>query len=651
MGQRPQSIIFRNMQAPGDIMMMTAAIRDLHRCYPGKFITGVETTAKEVWENNPYIKNLTRKQARVLPVGYPLIHQSNQTGLHFIQGFLHDINKKLNLNVRLTEFRADLHWSDAELQNPLVEGDYWVILSGGKADFTTKWWDVARYQQVVDELKGEVNFVQIGNKPSGGGARHYHPALNNVVNLVGKTNLREAFRVCLHAKGFVVPVTCFMHLAAALGKPAVVVAGGREHYTWEAYVEETLKRNMAFASGLVKKTPGTKAIWESWNPYNDPKFVNHPFVPHTYFHSIGQLKCCSNHGCWKTKVTEGKPKQNCKDVVRRPGCVPLPKCMDMVTAEQVIKAVRDYETFLNVERTMATSVHDLIVKVDKAEEPPPKQDACPIIAPKQAPATPKPVKNIKGPVTAKEIPDSHLSFPITICGLTYGDYGHLALRCLNSIYSNLDASLFKLRYAFNEVSERSKKSVISFLEDKPNVERVYEADPQVYKYPMMRRMFHDPDAPITTDWIMWFDDDSHVLDRNWIIDLAHGVNQKFLDQTKDYPKGYHMFGKVYYFHLRGNQWEWMKKADWYTGRKPRVDMSKKPPQDKSDFCTGGYWVVTREAVQATNWPDARLRHRGGDVWMGAALHQQGYGVAQVNKGVKISDAKLRGYNEAIAGTE
>ena len=130
--------------------------------------------------------------------------------------------------------------------------------------------------------------------------------------------------------------------------------------------------------------------------------------------------------------------------------------------------------------------------------------------------------------------------------------------------------------------------------------------------------------------------------------------------TEQAPNGSHCFGKVYYWHLRDNQTTktrgdgqqgWVEGADWYTGRPYALDTSKKPPMPKSDFCTGGYWLVSLEALRACNWPDTRIIHRGGDIMLGAALWQQGYGVHQIHKGVKISDARKRGYDETIAGVK
>ena len=53
-----QNIILKSFQSPGDIVMLTAAIRDLHRAYPGRFTTDVRTSAEAIWEHSPYLTPL-----------------------------------------------------------------------------------------------------------------------------------------------------------------------------------------------------------------------------------------------------------------------------------------------------------------------------------------------------------------------------------------------------------------------------------------------------------------------------------------------------------------------------------------------------------------------------------------------------------------
>jgi hypothetical protein len=71
-----------------------------------------------------------------------------------------------------------------------------------------------------------------------------------------------------------------------------------------------------------------------------PHFTFYPH--HQYLHTAGALLCCDNGGCWKSRtfpIGDGDPKDKelCLDVVGR-----LPRCMDMITAKDVIRAMDRY---------------------------------------------------------------------------------------------------------------------------------------------------------------------------------------------------------------------------------------------------------------------------------------------------------------------
>lgn len=309
----PHKFILKNLLSPGDIVTLTAAVRDLHKCYPGQFITDVRTPCPHLWENNPYTTPLDEKapDVEVIDCYYPLIHQSNQAPYHFIHGFIHYLNERLNLAIRATAFKGDIHISPLEKSwmsqvHEILGEDipFWIIVAGGKYDFTAKWWAPARYQEVVDYFQGKILFVQVGSK------EHNHAPLEGVLDLRGKTDLRQLVRLVYHAQGVLCPVTSLMHLAAAIevkggvpkNRPCVVVAGGREPSHWAAY------------------------------PH------------HQYIHTNGALRCCDNGGCWKSRVVplgdgdeKDRPQNLCVDVVGS-----LPRCLDMITAETVIKRAELY---------------------------------------------------------------------------------------------------------------------------------------------------------------------------------------------------------------------------------------------------------------------------------------------------------------------
>ena len=308
-----RKIILRNFQSPGDIVMLTAAVRDLHRCHPGEFLTDVRTSCPDLWHFNPHITPLDEHDSDVTVVDchYPLIHRSNQEPRHFLDGFVEYLNEQLGLRIRVTAFKGDIHISQEEKDwfhsVELQEGPaqpFWLFASGGKFDFTTKWWDPARYQQVVDHFRGRIQFVQVGED------HHHHPAIDGVVDLRGQTSLRQLVRLMYHAQGAVSAVSLLMHLAAAvevkpgmpLNRPCVVVAGGRE----------------------------------------PPHFTAYPH--HQFMHTVGALRCCDNGGCWKSRTrplgdgdVQDRPEALCVDVVGH-----LPRCMDLISADDVIRRIELY---------------------------------------------------------------------------------------------------------------------------------------------------------------------------------------------------------------------------------------------------------------------------------------------------------------------
>ena len=91
-----QKLILVNFQSPGDLVTLTAAVRDLHTCYPNQFITDVRTGSPELWEQNPYVTPLdvNDPEVRVLECHYPLIQFSNQRPVHFLHGFIEDLNDR-----------------------------------------------------------------------------------------------------------------------------------------------------------------------------------------------------------------------------------------------------------------------------------------------------------------------------------------------------------------------------------------------------------------------------------------------------------------------------------------------------------------------------------------------------------------------------
>ena len=347
-----RKLILRSHQSPGDIVMLTAAVRDLKKALGAAVEIDVRTSCPALWENNPHLTPLADDAAGVeaIECHYPLIHRSNTGPWHFIHGFAQFLGERLGRAIPPTEFKGDIHlspkeksWMSQVQEVTRVPVPFWIVAAGGKYDFTAKWWAHERWQAVVDHFRGRILFVQVGENG------HHHPALRGVLDLRGKTDLRQLVRLVHHAQGVLCPVTLLMHLAAAVpvreegvrrqgsgvrNRPCVVVAGGREPAQWEAY------------------------------PH------------HQYIHTNGALRCCDNGGCWKARVVplgdgDAKDASLCVDVVelatgrRKRGdewmvmgewsaaspstnhsspftTTHLPRCLDLITSEKVSQSVQLY---------------------------------------------------------------------------------------------------------------------------------------------------------------------------------------------------------------------------------------------------------------------------------------------------------------------
>jgi ADP-heptose:LPS heptosyltransferase len=185
---------------------------------------------------------------------------------------------------------------------------YWVVVNGGKTDFTVKHWHPSRMQWVVSQLRNKVHFVQTGL------SEHMHHGLkgSNITSLMDCMG-RDFIRLIYHAEGVICGITYAMHLAAAVPcrpienriKPCVVIAGGREAHHWEAY--------------------------------NGHRFLD----------TIGSLPCCANGGCWKARVVklgDGEPNDEhlCVLPTKTENDIMLPRCMDMIKPQDVLRAVESY---------------------------------------------------------------------------------------------------------------------------------------------------------------------------------------------------------------------------------------------------------------------------------------------------------------------
>lgn len=293
--------------SPGDVLAFTAAVYSLHTKYPGEYQTELDTTAKEIWENNPHVTQFEIGDTDVqqAELHYPLIHKSNQRLVSFIDACTQGLAEVIGRPIELATNRPHLYLAEEEVQwmdqvqqyhNLDSKVPFWLVNAGVKKDFTCKQWPIEYYQHVVDETFGQIQWIQIGAK------EHDHHPLSGVIDFRGKTSHRELIRLVYHSQGGLGPSTYLQHLCAAFEKPYLCLLGGREGLGWVTYPRQ-----------------------------------------HT-FHTIGTLDCCMHGGCFVSRVTKlDDNKEQNKSLCKYPvfGYLkPVPKCMSIIRPEEVISVLR-----------------------------------------------------------------------------------------------------------------------------------------------------------------------------------------------------------------------------------------------------------------------------------------------------------------------
>ena len=212
----------------------------------------------------------------------------------------------------------------------------------------------------------------------------------------------------------------------------------------------------------------------------------------------------------------------------------------------------------------------------------------------------------------------------TVSVVCFGDHFKLHHRCLGSLVNNIDTGLVRsLRIGLNAVCPDTLPLVDSVARLLPPEMQVLVYNAGEYnrlKYPMLRKMFFDPQHPVLTPFTMHFDDDS-FLDWHLPKDWWETVHQRM--QASD------LLGSVYRMPGRDRQWNAVKQQPWYTG-KPI------PVSGKFTFATGGWWTIRTRILQEWDYPFPPITHNGGDVMLGELIRQQGLRLVNFHDGVKIN---------------
>jgi len=216
---------------------------------------------------------------------------------------------------------------------------------------------------------------------------------------------------------------------------------------------------------------------------------------------------------------------------------------------------------------------------------------------------------------------------ITICLLTFGNYTWLARRALDSIQQYCHRADYKLVVGANSVCDETRR-LLHERHEAGNIDRLVVSPTNLSKCPMMRRMFAD----IDTDYLWWFDDDSHIKEA--------GVLDRWLRVANTSPNSTVIWGSLACcghpasFADMDDAVAFVRSASWYRGMPPpswRLGgggefnfQGLELGNGRWMFILGGCFMIRTSAVRALDWPDLRLFRTGDDVFLGEAIRQQGW---------------------------
>jgi len=232
----------------------------------------------------------------------------------------------------------------------------------------------------------------------------------------------------------------------------------------------------------------------------------------------------------------------------------------------------------------------------------------------------------------------------TVCCLFYGDYPRLVERLLASLATTLPPHCYELRIGTNDVCGEGLSMLNHMIKQwwptRPRLK--IDGDEPYHKYPMMRRLFYA--LPITTPYVMWFDDDSFIKPS------GHHATNAWHERVAKAMEHYEMIGAPYSKRLEGNQLGYIQDQPWYTGKTHRRNAS-------IDFVTGGWWTIHTSALLRHDWPPVELEHNGGDVLLGVLCKEQGYRMGRFTQDLGIncndsgecSTAPRRGFSQKPLG--
>jgi hypothetical protein len=215
----------------------------------------------------------------------------------------------------------------------------------------------------------------------------------------------------------------------------------------------------------------------------------------------------------------------------------------------------------------------------------------------------------------------------------YGDYPQYSLRAVQSV---LRTEGIKIHVGCNACSTETLGRLREW-HDAGSIATLIESRENINKDPMMRLMVERTE----TEYLMWMDDDSHVLP-GWDRTLR-GLLQAHAP--------FDVAGHVFYCYRSDDYKSFLCGRPWWRGAEayPNDDW-----RNRVWFATGGLWLARTAFLRHHGFPDRGMVKKQDDLLLGDLIGQQGgklfdFGHHEIMQFARISDGHRRGVGEGRDG--
>ena len=220
----------------------------------------------------------------------------------------------------------------------------------------------------------------------------------------------------------------------------------------------------------------------------------------------------------------------------------------------------------------------------------------------------------------------------------YGDFPEYSSRAVRSVVDNcVNRSSFDIHVGLNQCCEKTITATRELL-DSAQIDSLCESRENINKDPMMRLLIERTQTP----YMLWMDDDSHVLE-GWDVPIL-----KFIEERHPFECA----GHVYWSGRSPDYLEFLRKRSWWKGDEQYLESCHK---DRVWFATGGFFIANVAFLREVNFPDRAMIKKQDDLLLGDCISQNrgrlldfGHDRSIMNK-IRISDGHRRGAGEGADG--